>query len=904
MAELSVTLPDPRPDDAEDVVWGLSTAKTLWARGERRDAVVWLRRAAEAAESSGNVFRASELGMYAQELDDALAAAPAADVPPPPRAPLPSFDIEFDPNTGTPPPAHVRPAIVPPAPLPPMAPPPVPPPQATTPQPPSAVPHTMRPPSMAPPPLPPQTTPIAPSPGSLRPPPPPSVLPPAASFVASPPPSVAPLPPPVSPIPPAPLPEGDLLAPPSRPPSVRPPPRSVTPPPMSATTARTTSTPPPGPGKSVAPPRKTPLRSPILDPWSEGDPQSANLPRGEEPVQRRKSPTGESSASLARPRLPAVHEDDGVLTSAAPLEQTLGKKRAVPPPLPGGTALAASPASAAAPPAKPPPPPLRASSPANPAVAPPVPSPASVRPPVPPQPPSVRPPPLPPPVAEAPNEAAAPLPPPVPAAPEPPAPAAAAAPAPAAEASGSNEPAAAPQPGQLATQAAAVPQKQGPRTPSVPPKAPTPAIVQKSAGPATTPSPPVLEPRTEAKTQPPVLKADAPPPEAPKAPTPTKPAIGGINPAARRALADTLQSPIPASALRVPKPPTVATQPAPDKEPGWAVPPPAKTAPAVPDAMKRSGTTMPPPAPPRPAASPAGRAALTALKPDAAQPVAEAPKAEAPKAEAPKAEAPKPAPPAAAEQAPLSSGPPRIGDVMLEAIEPLTDLPEDVQRALSRAAKLEELGPGQTRALGVMLVIAGDVSVYATDATVPGHVAGPRSFLTSRGSFEGGFSMRFVTGASGAKIASWDEATFDHALRSCPWVLDDCKASADRLQARAGLALGALGGLDAKTRDALVTRLDMRVRESGEMITQENEPMPGLVFVVGGGVEILEGDPPAVVGEARAGELLFADALWAGVPAPLSSRAMASGVILLVGDRKLALELAADVPLIAELLAR
>ncbi|MDI3285084.1 hypothetical protein QHF83_17410, partial [Polyangium sp. 15x6] len=465
--------------------------------------------------------------------------------------------------------------------------------------------------------------------------------------------------------------------------------------------------------------------------------------------------------------------------------------------------------------------------------------------------------------------------------------------APAAEAAGAvdPEPAAAPQPGQLAAQAQAVAQKQGPRAPSVPPKAPAAAPLQKSAGPATTPSPPVVEPRPEAKTQPPVIKADAPPPEAPKAPAPTKPAIGGINPAARRALADTLQSPIAASALRVPKPPTVATQPAPDKEPAWAVPPPAKTAPAVPDAMKRSGTTMPPPAPPRPsAAATTGRAALAAIKPDAAQPPAEAPKPAAP--------------PAAAEPAPLSSGPPRIGDVMLEAIEPLTDLPEDVQRALSRAAKLEELGPGQTRALGVMLVIAGEASVYAADATVPGHVAGPRSFSTSRGSLEGGFSMRFVTGASGAKIASWDDATFDHALRSCPWVLDDCKATADRLQARAGLALGALGGLDAKTRDSLATRLDMRVVEPGEIITQENDPMPGLIFVVGGGVEIVEGEPPAVVGEARAGELLFADALWAGVPAPLTSRAKASGALLLVADRKLALELAADIPLVAELLSR
>ncbi|MDI1451916.1 hypothetical protein QHF85_48180, partial [Polyangium sp. 6x1] len=533
----------------------------------------------------------------------------------------------------------------------------------------------------------------------------------------------------------------------------------------------------------------------------------------------------------------------------------------------------------------------------------------------PPQPPSVRPPPLPPPVADAPTEAAAvPPPPPVPAVAEPPAPAPApaaaapAAPAPAAPtpaaAVDTPEPAPAPAPGQLTTQAATVPQKQGPRAPSVPPKAPTPAPVpkpaEKAAAPLTTPSPPVAEPRPEAKPQAPVLKGDAPPPEAAKVTVPNKPATGGINPAARRALADTLQSPIAANALRVPKPPTVATQPAPDKEPGWAVPPPAKTAPAVPEAMKRSSTTMPPPAaPPRPAAAaPTARAALTAMKPDAAQPAAEAPKTVAPPA------APKTVPAAAVEPAPLSSGPPRIGDVVLEAIEPLQDLPEDVQRALSRAAKIEDLGPGQTRPLGVTLVLAGEVSVYAADATVPGHVAGPRSFLTSRGSLEGAFSMRLVTGASGAQIASWDEATFDQALRSCPWVLDDCKVTADRLQARAGLALGALGGLDGKTRDDLVTRFDMRVVESGETITQENDPMPGLVVVVGGGVEILEGDPAAVVGEARAGELLFADALWAGVPAPLTSRAMASGVILLVGDRKVALQLAQEVPLLGELLSR
>ncbi len=813
MAELSVTLPEPRPDDAEDVVWGLSTASALWARGERRDAVVWLRRAAEAAESSGNAFRASELGMCAQELEDALAAAnadaaPAAPdlpagalPPPPPRARIASFDIEFAPNAGTPappiamPPLPLASAPAPPAQatqhLPQMAPPPLPPMIQATPHPPSAVPGTARPPSFAPPPMPMQTSPTLVSPGSMRPPPPPLVGP-----VPDAPGSMRPPPPPLEMAPaalaPPPVPAALPVSPPADEPAPSRPPRSTAPPPMPASTHKPQTSSSPPPAKASAAARKPPLRSPILDPWSEGGPPESNMQRLEDTGTRRKPmATDVGGAALPRQRA-AMTDDDGVMTSAAPLEQTLGKKRNVPPPLPGGTSLAGSPqtnpvpAQAKAPP--PPPPPRSTSSPANVAVAPPLPAPPSAR-----SAPSVVPPP--PALVDKPAEDASPE-------PEPPL-----------------------QPGQLTAQAASVPAK---------------APVAISA----------------------------------------KPVPPGINPAARRALSDTLQSPIAASSLRVQaKPATDAPAP----------PAPAKTVPAVPEAVKRSGTTMVPPAPPRPAAASPGRSALAAMKPDATQPVAEP--------------SPTIAPPV--EPAPLSSGPPRIGDVMLEAVEPLTDLPEDVQRALSRSAKIEELGPGVScGALGVMLVMSGDVFVQAAQGDAPGQLAGARSFLTSRGSFAESFPLRVASGPSGAIVARWDEDTFEQALRSCPWVLDECRSTADRLQSRIGLSLGAMGQLDAKTRDDIASRLEMRVVEPGETITQENEPMPGLVFVVAGRVEILEGDPSAVVGEPRAGELLFADALWAGVPAPLTSRATAPGVILLVGDRKLALDLAAELPLVAELLAR
>src|SRR5262245_25195938 len=101
MADHPVALPQPHPNDDEDVVWGLSTATALWARGEHKDAIVWLRRAAEAASSAGQAFRASELGMYAQELEDSLDAQvttpPRQDTSAPPTAaPTPSPPAPWD----------------------------------------------------------------------------------------------------------------------------------------------------------------------------------------------------------------------------------------------------------------------------------------------------------------------------------------------------------------------------------------------------------------------------------------------------------------------------------------------------------------------------------------------------------------------------------------------------------------------------------------------------------------------------------------------------------------------------------------------------------------------------------------------------------------------------------------
>ncbi|HEX4335897.1 MAG TPA: hypothetical protein VH062_08290 [Polyangiaceae bacterium] len=76
-------LPNPEPSDPQDVRWALETARTLWGQGDRREALQWVRRAAEAAAEAGADDRALSLAKMGAELRGVL------DIPrtlPPPRA--------------------------------------------------------------------------------------------------------------------------------------------------------------------------------------------------------------------------------------------------------------------------------------------------------------------------------------------------------------------------------------------------------------------------------------------------------------------------------------------------------------------------------------------------------------------------------------------------------------------------------------------------------------------------------------------------------------------------------------------------------------------------------------------------------------------------------------------------
>jgi hypothetical protein len=140
-------IPPPIQDDDEDVHWALSTAAALWGRGERVEALKWLRRAAEQASDINADARALHLFKAAADLASEINAGsmfpppsstamvsegtpssseysvsidgtPSSFPPPPPRAPspAPSSFPPPPPGTGVPRPAA---GALPPPPAPP-----------------------------------------------------------------------------------------------------------------------------------------------------------------------------------------------------------------------------------------------------------------------------------------------------------------------------------------------------------------------------------------------------------------------------------------------------------------------------------------------------------------------------------------------------------------------------------------------------------------------------------------------------------------------------------------------------------------------------------------------------------------------------------------------------------------
>ncbi len=86
-------VPEPKPEDPEDVSWALSTAEAMWARGDHAEGIKWVRRAAEAASEAEDDSRALELAKAAADLTALLGR----------RSLAPSEEIEVEALTSVPP---------------------------------------------------------------------------------------------------------------------------------------------------------------------------------------------------------------------------------------------------------------------------------------------------------------------------------------------------------------------------------------------------------------------------------------------------------------------------------------------------------------------------------------------------------------------------------------------------------------------------------------------------------------------------------------------------------------------------------------------------------------------------------------------------------------------------------
>jgi hypothetical protein len=103
MNAITHRVPASQSDDPSEVVEALDVARALWDKGERNDAIRWVRRAVEAADQAGNTLRMASLARAAADLEQASHPPPPVARPSKPPPPLP---------------AKARGASVPPAPPP------------------------------------------------------------------------------------------------------------------------------------------------------------------------------------------------------------------------------------------------------------------------------------------------------------------------------------------------------------------------------------------------------------------------------------------------------------------------------------------------------------------------------------------------------------------------------------------------------------------------------------------------------------------------------------------------------------------------------------------------------------------------------------------------------------------
>lgn len=267
---------------------------------------------------------------------------------------------------------------------------------------------------------------------------------------------------------------------------------------------------------------------------------------------------------------------------------------------------------------------------------------------------------------------------------------------------------------------------------------------------------------------------------------------------------------------------------------------------------------------------------------------------------------PTPEPPAlvAAPEVP----PKREAALDLEDVEAFADLPDDARLAFAGAAKLHSLAEGEEiGTFALAYVVTGSFDVAATVVDAPAVRLRAGSVLRARGTTDEGVPMRLICAevppeGHQATVATWSDAEVEEAFRTIPWVEDDLRAAADRVQTLVGITIGPLGErLDVSIREEIVSRLTMRPLSPHEVVVKAGEAVPGLLLVGIGELELVVDDK--VSGVVSSGDFLFPTEVLGAGSAPATARAGSGGAVVMFGDRAIAQELLVTCPPLLEVFA-
>jgi hypothetical protein len=245
--------------------------------------------------------------------------------------------------------------------------------------------------------------------------------------------------------------------------------------------------------------------------------------------------------------------------------------------------------------------------------------------------------------------------------------------------------------------------------------------------------------------------------------------------------------------------------------------------------------------------------------------------------------------------------PPGIDGLTFESVETLADLPEEAQSELAACGQLVLLNASEEFLLreGAALITHGQVHVTLPYSDVSGERIAGGSVVAARGSVDSG-PLRLIADSERTRLVSWTDEQLSNAMRDCPWVEDDLRQLADRLQAHAAAGLGPLGErLDDALRATVYERLQVRVLAPDESVAERGKPLKGLFVVAVGNLAV--GD--SGIDSITSGQFVFPSCVIGGELPPHDVKAGPQGAVVLFATRPVAHELMMSVPPLLELLA-